>query len=124
MLDERVPPFLLHSLVGALVLYWVLAVVRCGEDECVDRPVVAGIVSAFWLAGAAIVISAQVIHNTTSVVIGVIALALLLQNRKKITEPALVAAAAITGLLQRAGAAMFQASLETCSGDASTKPLM
>jgi len=55
VLDERVPPFLLHSLVGALVLYWVLAVVRCGEDECVDRPVVAGIVSAFWLAGAAIV---------------------------------------------------------------------
>jgi hypothetical protein len=53
--DERLPPFLLHSLVGALVLYWLLAVVRCGEDECIDRPVVAGIVSAFWLAGAAVV---------------------------------------------------------------------
>jgi hypothetical protein len=55
VLDERVLPFLLHSLVGALALYWVLAVVRCGEDECIDRPVVAGIVSAFWLAGATVV---------------------------------------------------------------------
>lgn len=52
MLDGRLPPFLLHSLLGGLVLYWVLAVVRCGEDECIDRPVVAGIVSAFWLGGA------------------------------------------------------------------------
>jgi hypothetical protein len=52
--DERIPPFLLHTLLGALVLYWVLAVVRCGEDECIDRPVVAGIASAFWLAGAAV----------------------------------------------------------------------
>jgi len=52
--DERLPPFLLHSLLGALVLYWVFAMVRCGEDECVDRPVVAGIVSAFWLGGAAV----------------------------------------------------------------------
>ena len=51
------------------------------------------------IAGAAIVITNQVIHNATSVLIGVIALALLLQKRKKITEPALVAAAAIAGLL-------------------------
>jgi hypothetical protein len=50
--DERLPPFLLHSLLGALVLYWVFAQIRCGEDECIDRPVVAGITSAFWLAGA------------------------------------------------------------------------
>jgi hypothetical protein len=50
--DARLPPFLLHSLLGGLVVYWVLAVVRCGEDECIDRPVVAGIASAFWLAGA------------------------------------------------------------------------
>ena len=51
------------------------------------------------IAGAAIVITNQVIHNATSVLIGVIALALLLQKRKKISEPALVAAAAIAGLL-------------------------
>ena len=55
MRDERLPPFLLHTLLGALVLYWVFAVVRCGEDECIDRPVVAGIASAFWLAGGTIV---------------------------------------------------------------------
>jgi hypothetical protein len=53
--DERLPPFLLHTLLGALVLYWLLAAVRCGEDECIDRPVVAGIASAFWLAGATVV---------------------------------------------------------------------
>ena len=51
MRDERLPPFLLHSLLGALVLYWVFAQIRCGEDECIDRPVVAGIICAFWLAG-------------------------------------------------------------------------
>jgi chromate transporter len=51
------------------------------------------------IAGAAIVISEQVIHNATSVVIGVVALGLLLQKRKKVAEPALVAAAAVTGLL-------------------------
>ena len=55
MRDERLPPFLLHSLVGALVLYWLVVQVRCGEDECIDRPVVAGIASAFWLAGGTIV---------------------------------------------------------------------
>jgi hypothetical protein len=54
--DERLPPFLLHSLLGGLVLYWVFAVVRCGEDECIDRPVVAGIVSAFWLGGATVLV--------------------------------------------------------------------
>ena len=52
MRDERLPPFLLHSLLGALVLYWVFARIRCGEDECIDRPVVAGFTSVFWLAGA------------------------------------------------------------------------
>jgi hypothetical protein len=54
MLDERLPPFLLHALLGGLALYWVFAMVRCGEDECIDRPVVAGIVSAFWLGGAGV----------------------------------------------------------------------
>jgi hypothetical protein len=53
--DARLPPFLLHSLLGALVLYWLFAQVRCGEDECIDRPVVAGITSAFWLAGATVI---------------------------------------------------------------------
>jgi hypothetical protein len=52
--DARLPPFLLHTLLGALVLYWVFAMVRCGEDECIDRPVVAGIASVFWLAGATV----------------------------------------------------------------------
>jgi hypothetical protein len=52
--DERLPPFLLHSVLGGLLLYWVFAQVRCGEDECIDRPVVAGIISGFWLAGATI----------------------------------------------------------------------
>ena len=37
---------------------------------------------------------------------------------------AVAASAAITGFAQRAGAAMFHASFETCSGDASRKPLM
>jgi apolipoprotein N-acyltransferase len=53
--DERLSPFLLHTLLGALVLYWLFVMVRCGEDECIDRPVVAGITSAFWLAGATVV---------------------------------------------------------------------
>ena len=56
MRDERLPPFLLHSLLGALVLYWVFAQIRCGEDECIVRPVVAGIASAFWLAGAIVLV--------------------------------------------------------------------
>jgi hypothetical protein len=50
--DVRLPPFLLHSLLGALVLYWLVVEVRCGEDECIDRPVVAGITSGFWLVAA------------------------------------------------------------------------
>jgi hypothetical protein len=52
--DERIPPFVLHAALGALVLYWQIALVRCGEDECIDRPVVAAITSAFWLAAAAV----------------------------------------------------------------------
>jgi hypothetical protein len=54
--DERLPPFVLHTLLGALVLYWIFAMVRCGEDECIDRPVVAGIASAFWLAGGTVLV--------------------------------------------------------------------
>jgi chromate transporter len=51
------------------------------------------------IAGAAIVIGGQVISRPGSVVIAVTALALLLQRRFKLPEPALVAAAAVTGIL-------------------------
>jgi chromate transporter len=50
------------------------------------------------IAGAAIVIGRQTIHGWLSAAIGVVALALLLQKRIKVAEPALVAAAAIAGL--------------------------
>ena len=50
------------------------------------------------IAGAAIVIAGQVIQDGWSVLIGLIALAALLQPKVKITEPALVAAAAVVGL--------------------------
>jgi chromate transporter len=51
------------------------------------------------IAGAAIVIGEQVITRPASIAIALIALALLLQRRLKIPEPALVAAAAATGIL-------------------------
>ena len=50
------------------------------------------------IAGAAIVIGRDTVHGWLSLAIGVVALALLLQNRFKVPEPALVAAAAVTGL--------------------------
>ncbi len=43
-------------------------------------------------------IGRQTIHGWLSAAIGVVALALLLQKRIKVAEPALVAAAAIAGL--------------------------
>jgi chromate transporter len=49
------------------------------------------------IAGAAI--AGQVIEDAWSVVIGVVALGLLVQRRAKVPEPALVGAAALTGLL-------------------------
>lgn len=55
MRDARILPFLLHVVLGALALYWVVFVTRCGEDECIDRSVVAGITSVFWLAGATVI---------------------------------------------------------------------
>jgi hypothetical protein len=76
--DERLPPFLLHSLLGALVLYWVLAVVRCGEDECIDRPVVAGIVSAFWLGGATVLVRTRGRDRSTAAIRWVTAIVWLL----------------------------------------------
>ena len=51
------------------------------------------------IAGAGIVIAGDVIDRPASVVIGLVALALLLQKRVKVGEPALVAAAALVGLL-------------------------
>src|SRR5215204_2322921 len=51
------------------------------------------------IAGAAIVIARDVIDRPASVLIGLAALALLLQRRMKVHEPALVAAAALVGLL-------------------------
>jgi chromate transporter len=50
------------------------------------------------IAGAAIVIGRQTIHGWLAAAIGVVALALLLQKKMKVPEPALVAAAAVTGL--------------------------
>jgi len=46
--------FALHVALGALSLYWVWFVVRCGEDECIDRPVVSGVLTAFWVGGAVV----------------------------------------------------------------------
>lgn len=50
------------------------------------------------IAGAAIVIGRQTIHGWLAATIGIVALALLLQKRIRVPEPALVLAAAITGL--------------------------
>jgi chromate transporter len=51
------------------------------------------------IAGAAIVIGRQTIHGLLPAAIGVVALALLLQKRIKVPEPALVAVAAVAGLI-------------------------
>jgi chromate transporter len=51
------------------------------------------------IAGAAIVIAGQVISSPGSVVIALAALALLLQPKVKVAEPALVAAAAVVGVV-------------------------
>jgi chromate transporter len=51
------------------------------------------------IAGAAIVIAGDVIDSGWSIVIGLLALAALLQSKVRVKEPALVAAAAIVGLI-------------------------
>jgi chromate transporter len=51
------------------------------------------------IAGAAIVIAQQVIEDEWSAVIALAALAMLLQRRVKVSEPSLVAAAAVVGLV-------------------------
>jgi chromate transporter len=51
------------------------------------------------IAGAAIVIAGDIIDSAWSIVIALAALALLLQRRRKLPEPALVLAAAVVGLI-------------------------
>lgn len=51
------------------------------------------------IAGAAIVIAGDVIDRPASVLIGIVALGLLLQKKRKVSEPVLVAAAAGVGIL-------------------------
>ena len=51
------------------------------------------------IAGAGIVIAGDVIHSTASIAIAASALLLLLQTKRKLPEPALVAAAALFGLI-------------------------
>ena len=51
------------------------------------------------IAGAAIVIGRDIVDDAWSVVIALAALALLLQTRVKVPEPALVALAAVVGLV-------------------------
>jgi chromate transporter len=51
------------------------------------------------IAGAAIVIGQDVIHDHWSILIAIVALALLLQTKRKISEPLLVALAATVGLI-------------------------
>lgn len=51
------------------------------------------------IAGAAIVIGRQAITGGLTAAIALIGLALLLQRRVKVPEPAIVAAAAVAGLL-------------------------
>jgi chromate transporter len=70
-----------------------------------ERPRLAGFIrgataaAAGAIAGAAIVIGEEVITRPGSVVIALVALALLLQRRVKAPEPALVAAAALVGII-------------------------
>jgi chromate transporter len=51
------------------------------------------------IAGAAVVISDQVLEDTSSVMIALVALTILLQRKVKVPEPALVGAAALIGLI-------------------------
>jgi chromate transporter len=51
------------------------------------------------IAGAAIVIAGDIITSAWSIVIALVALTLLLQPKVKVPEPALVAGAALVGLI-------------------------
>jgi chromate transporter len=51
------------------------------------------------IAGAAIVIAGDILHSASSLLIALVALVLLLQGRLKVPEPALVAGAALVGII-------------------------
>jgi chromate transporter len=105
--------YLVYGLVGATVAtlavftptYLFVAVPGRAIRKYEEHPRLKGFVKGATaaavgaIAGAAIVISRQVIHDARSVVIAVVALALLLQRKRKVSEPALVATAALVGLL-------------------------
>jgi chromate transporter len=104
--------YLAYGLVGAVVatacvfLPALLLVVLPGPliRRHEDNPRLKGFIkgataaAAGAIAGAAIVIGQGIIDSGWSVVIGMVALALLVQRKVKIPEPALVAVAALVGL--------------------------
>ncbi len=107
--------YLVYGLVGALVATLAvfapvfLFVVVPGRwfRRVAERPRVAGFIkgataaAAGAIAGAAIVIGLDTLTGALSAVIGLVALALLLQPWVRVPEPAVVALAAVTGLLAR-----------------------
>jgi chromate transporter len=105
--------YLVYGLVGALVaticvfLPALLLVVLPGPfiRRHEKHPRLQGFVkgataaAAGAIAGAAIVIAGDILDSAWSAVIAVAALALLLQSKRRVPEPALVAAAAVVGLI-------------------------
>ena len=105
--------YLVYGITGAVVATflvflpaWLLVVIpgpliRRHEDHPRLRGFIKGATAAAAgaIAGAAIVIAEDVIESEWSVVIGVTALAALLQKKLKVPEPALVAVAAVIGLI-------------------------
>jgi chromate transporter len=105
--------YLVYGLIGALVatvavflpVYFFVIVPGRALRRHGEHPRLLGFIkgataaAAGAIAGAAIIIGEQVITTGASVVIAVIALALLLQRRVKVPEPALVALAAGVGII-------------------------
>jgi chromate transporter len=105
--------YLLYGLIGALVatvavflpVYFFVIVPGRALRRHGEHPRLLGFIkgataaAAGAIAGAAIIIGEQVITTEASVAIAVITLALLLQRRVKIPEPALVALAAGVGII-------------------------
>ena len=110
--------YLAGGLAGALVAtvavflpaYLLVAILGRPLRRHARHPRVAGFVKGATaaatgaIAGAAIVIGRQTIGGALSAAIGVVALALLLQPKVKVPEPALVAVAAAAGLVLHGGA--------------------